>query len=60
MLVIFLCFDGVRFGVVIDEIVYYKDYVDMIFDKWFLDVIFMIVELMVNFFKVKSSFMGDF
>lgn len=53
-------FDGVRLGAAIDEIVYHKDYVDMISDKWLSDVIFTTVESTANLSKVKSSPTGDF
>lgn len=52
VLVIFFCLDGLKLGVVIDEIVYYKDYIDMIVDKWFFEVVFIIVEFRVDFFGV--------
>ena len=53
-------FDGVKLGSAIDEIVYHKDYVDMISDKWLSDVVFTTVESTANLSKVKSSAFGDF
>lgn len=53
-------FDGVKLGAAIDEIVYHKDYVDMISDKWLSDVVFSTVESPANLSKVKSSAFGDF
>lgn len=53
-------FDGVRLGAAIDEIVYHKDYMDMISDKWLSDVIFTTVESTANLSKVRSSPSGDF
>lgn len=53
-------FDGVKLGAAIDEIVYHKDYVEMISDKWLSDVIFTTVESTANLSKVKSSAFGDF
>ncbi|PTB70574.1 P-loop containing nucleoside triphosphate hydrolase protein [Trichoderma citrinoviride] len=53
-------FDGVKLGAAIDEIVYHKDYVDMISDKWLSDVIFTTVESHANLSKVKSGAFGDF
>ncbi|KAI9171214.1 DEAD/DEAH box helicase [Paramyrothecium foliicola] len=53
-------FDGVKLGAVIDEIVYHKDYVDMIADKWLSDVMFTTVESSANLSKVKSGAFGDF
>ncbi|RFU81613.1 dead deah box helicase [Trichoderma arundinaceum] len=53
-------FDGVKLGAAIDEIVYHKDYVDMISDKWLSDVVFTTVESSANLSKVKSGAFGDF
>ncbi|KAI1133780.1 P-loop containing nucleoside triphosphate hydrolase protein [Nemania abortiva] len=53
-------FDGLRLGAAIDEIVYHKDYVDMIGEKWLSDVIFTTVESSADISKVKSGANGDF
>ncbi|KAH7017534.1 P-loop containing nucleoside triphosphate hydrolase protein [Ilyonectria destructans] len=53
-------FDGVKLGAAIDEIVYHKDYVDMIAEKWLSDVIFTTVESTANLKQVKSNNFGDF
>lgn len=53
-------FDGVKLGAAIDEIVYHKDYVDMITDKWLSEVIFTTVESSANLSKVKNGAFGDF
>ncbi|KAG5984339.1 hypothetical protein E4U55_005224 [Claviceps digitariae] len=53
-------FDGVKLGAAIDEIVYHRDYVDMITDKWLSDVIFTTVRSSANLSKVKNSAFGDF
>ncbi|KAI0445928.1 P-loop containing nucleoside triphosphate hydrolase protein [Xylaria telfairii] len=53
-------FDGLRLGAAIDEIVYHKDYIDMIGDKWLSDVIFTTVESTADITKVKSGANGDF
>ncbi|KAI4867090.1 P-loop containing nucleoside triphosphate hydrolase protein [Hypoxylon rubiginosum] len=53
-------FDGLRLGAAIDEIVYHKDYVDMIGDKWLSDVIFTTVESTADISRVKSGSNGDF
>ncbi|KAF4971889.1 hypothetical protein FSARC_1394 [Fusarium sarcochroum] len=53
-------FDGVRLGAAIDEIVYHKDYVDMISKKWLSDVIFTTVESKANLSKVKKGAFGDY
>ncbi|ORY63099.1 P-loop containing nucleoside triphosphate hydrolase protein [Pseudomassariella vexata] len=53
-------FDGLRLGAAIDEIVYHKDYVDMIGDKWLSDVIFTTVASTADVSKVRKSANGDF
>ncbi|KAG6004155.1 hypothetical protein E4U21_001372 [Claviceps maximensis] len=53
-------FDGVKLGAAIDEIVYHRDYVDMITDKWLSDVVFTTVESSANLSKVKKGAFGDF
>ncbi|KAI1116893.1 P-loop containing nucleoside triphosphate hydrolase protein [Nemania sp. NC0429] len=53
-------FDGLRLGAAIDEIVYHKDYVDMIGEKWLSDVIFTTVESTADISKVRSGANGDF
>ncbi|KAI2469949.1 P-loop containing nucleoside triphosphate hydrolase protein [Annulohypoxylon bovei var. microspora] len=52
--------DGLRLGAAIDEIVYHKDYVDMIGDKWLSDVVFTTVESKADVSKVSSASNGDF
>ena len=53
-------FDGLRLGAAIDHIVYHKDYVDMIGEKWLCDVKFTTVKSGADLSKVKSNKMGDF
>ena len=53
-------FDGLRLGSAIDHIVYHKDYVDMIGEKWLSDVMFTTVESKADLSKVKSGKDGDF
>ncbi|KAG5947235.1 hypothetical protein E4U53_006446, partial [Claviceps sorghi] len=53
-------FDGVKLGAAIDEIVYHRDYVDMITDKWLSDVIFTTVQSSANLSKVRNGAFGDF
>ncbi|KAI9671636.1 MAG: hypothetical protein M1831_003164 [Alyxoria varia] len=53
-------FDGLALGKVIDHIVYHKDYVEMINDKWLSDVIFTTVQSKANLSEVKKSPSGDF
>ncbi len=53
-------FDGLRLGAAIDHIVYHKDYVDMIGDKWLSDVIFTTVKSRANLSRVRTGKDGDF
>ncbi|KFA67660.1 hypothetical protein S40285_00953 [Stachybotrys chlorohalonatus IBT 40285] len=53
-------FDGVKLGAAIDEIVYHKDYVEMITNKWLSDVVFTTVKSSANLSLVKSNTFGDF
>ena len=53
-------FDGLRLGAAIDRIVYHKDYVDMIGEKWLSDVIFTTVQSKADISKVKRGAGGDF
>lgn len=53
--------DGVSLGAAIDHIVYHKDYVDMIDEKWLTGVRFTTVESRADLAKVKkSATTGDF
>lgn len=53
-------FDGLRLGAAIDQIVYHKDYIDMIGEKWLSDVKFTTVETKADISRVKSAPTGDF
>ena len=53
-------FDGVRLSDAIDHIVYHKDYVDMIGDKWLSDVIFTTVQSKADLSGVKHTRFKDF
>ena len=53
-------FDGVRLSDAIDHIVYHKDYVDMIGDKWLSEVLFTTVQSKADMSKVKHSKNQDF
>ncbi|KAI9874770.1 MAG: hypothetical protein M1830_009300, partial [Pleopsidium flavum] len=53
-------FDGLRLGAAIDHIVYHKDYVDMIGEKWLANVIFTTVRSKAHISKVKKGANGDF
>ncbi|EHA52180.1 hypothetical protein MCOR27_000326 [Pyricularia oryzae] len=53
-------FDGLRLGAAIDEIVYHKDYVDMIGDKWLSDVLFTTVESSADISRARTGANADF
>lgn len=53
-------FDGLRLGSAIDEIVYHKDYVDMIDEKWLTGVLFTTVHSTADITKVRKAGAGDF
>jgi ATP-dependent helicase IRC3 len=53
-------FDGVKLGVAIDQIVYHKDYIDMIGDKWLSDVSFTTVRSNADVSGIKKGANGDF
>ncbi|KAI9718531.1 MAG: hypothetical protein M1812_003982 [Candelaria pacifica] len=53
-------FDGLKLGAAIDHIVYHKDYVDMIGEKWLSDVIFTTVHSKAEISKVEAGPTGDF
>ena len=53
-------FDGLRLGAAIDHIVYHKDYVDMIGEKWLSDVMFTTVKSRANLSNVGAGKDGDF
>lgn len=54
-------FDGVKLGAAIDEIVYHKDYVDMIDEKWLTGVMFTTVKSTADIRGVRSlGPKGDF
>lgn len=53
-------FDGLSLGAAIDHIVYHKDYVDMIGEKWLSAVRFTTIKSNANLSRVKSNSDGDF
>ncbi|CAF9934496.1 MAG: hypothetical protein HETSPECPRED_009257 [Heterodermia speciosa] len=53
-------FDGLRLSDAIDHVVYHKDYVDMIGEKWLSDVIFTTVQSKADVSRVKKAATGDF
>ncbi|KAI9748581.1 MAG: hypothetical protein M1835_001758 [Candelina submexicana] len=53
-------FDGLKLGAAIDHVVYHKDYVDMIGEKWLSDVIFTTVHSKAKISNVKAGATGDF
>ncbi|KAM3077162.1 putative ATP-dependent helicase IRC3 [Clarireedia jacksonii] len=52
--------DGLRLGAAIDHIVYHKDYIDMIEDRWLSDVIFTTVQSTADVSSVRKGLNGDF
>jgi ATP-dependent helicase IRC3 len=53
-------FDGLRLGAAIDQIVYHKDYIDMIGENWLSDVIFTTVQSKADISSVRKGANGDF
>lgn len=53
-------FDGLKLGEAIDHIVYHKDYIDMIGEKWLADALFTTVKSHVDLSKVGDAPNGDF
>ena len=53
-------FDGLGLGAAIDQIVYHKDYIDMIGEKWLSDVCFTTVQTKADVSRVKKGANGDF
>lgn len=53
-------FDGLKLGAAIDHIVYHKDYVDMIDEKWLTNAVFTTVKSLVGLSRVKNDKFGDF
>jgi ATP-dependent helicase IRC3 len=56
----FARFDGLKLGAAIDHIVYHKDYVDMIGEKWLANAVFTTVKSEANLSNVKKDTFGDF
>jgi ATP-dependent helicase IRC3 len=56
----FARFDGLKLGAAIDHIVYHKDYVDMIGEKWLANAVFTTVKSEANLSSVKKDKFGDF
>jgi ATP-dependent helicase IRC3 len=53
-------FDGLKLGAAIDHIVYHKDYIDMIGEKWLSEVCFTTVQTNADISRVKKGANGDF
>ncbi|THC94835.1 hypothetical protein EYZ11_005671 [Aspergillus tanneri] len=53
-------FDGLKLGSAIDHIVYHKDYMDMIDDKWLANTVFTTVQSHADLSRVKKDSFGDF
>ncbi|CAK7263641.1 Putative ATP-dependent helicase IRC3 [Sporothrix epigloea] len=51
-------FDGLALGAAIDEIVYHRDYLDMIDDGWLSNLIFTTVESTADLSRVRSGGLG--
>jgi ATP-dependent helicase IRC3 len=56
----FFRFDGLKLGAAIDHIVYHKDYVDMIEEKWLADAVFTTVKSEADLSRVRKDKFGDF
>ncbi|KAB8292323.1 hypothetical protein EYC80_008065 [Monilinia laxa] len=52
--------DGLRLGAALDQIVYHKDYIDMIEENWLSGVIFTTVQSKADISSVKKGPNGDF
>lgn len=52
--------DGLKLGAAIDHIVYHKDYMDMIDERWLANAVFTTVRSEANLTKVKRDKFGDF
>ncbi|KAI9769790.1 MAG: hypothetical protein M1840_003784 [Geoglossum simile] len=52
--------DGLKLGAAIDHVVYHKDFVDMIGEKWLSDVIFTTVKSGADISRVRKAATGDF
>ncbi|KAJ8061819.1 hypothetical protein OCU04_009612 [Sclerotinia nivalis] len=52
--------DGLRLGAALDQIVYHKDYIDMIEDNWLSGVIFTTVQSKADVSSVRKGPNGDF
>ncbi|KAL6231916.1 hypothetical protein BDW75DRAFT_30570 [Aspergillus navahoensis] len=53
-------FDGLKLGAAIDQIVYHKDYTDMINDEWLANAVFTTVQSHANLSRVRKDKFGDF
>ncbi|RAL08546.1 DEAD/DEAH box helicase [Aspergillus homomorphus CBS 101889] len=53
-------FDGLKLGAAIDHIVYHKDYMDMIDEKWLSNAVFTTVRSEADLTKVRKDKFGDF
>ncbi|EMR08045.1 hypothetical protein PNEG_03487 [Pneumocystis murina B123] len=52
--------DGLKLGVAIDHIVYHRDLVDLINEKWLSNVSFTMVNSHIDLSKIKDNQFGDF
>jgi ATP-dependent helicase IRC3 len=56
----FFRFDGIKLGAAIDHIVYHKDYLDMIGEKWLSDAVFTTVKSEADLSRIRKDRFGDF
>jgi len=52
--------DGLKLGTALDEIVYHRDYIEMIGEKWLSDVKFTTVQTDIDLRQVRNNKFGDF
>jgi len=52
--------DGLKLGVALDEIVYHRDYIEMIGEKWLSEVKFTTVQTDIDLRTVRNNKFGDF
>ncbi|KAL4865355.1 hypothetical protein BDV12DRAFT_150037 [Aspergillus spectabilis] len=53
-------FDGLKLGAAIDQIVYHKDYTDMINENWLANAMFTTVQSQADLARVRKDKSGDF
>ncbi|KAL4876614.1 P-loop containing nucleoside triphosphate hydrolase protein [Aspergillus karnatakaensis] len=53
-------FDGLKLGAAIDQIVYHKDYTDMINENWLANAVFTTVQSQADLGRIRKDKFGDF